>query len=373
MIMRNARTPVQYVYEGMLWIEIKYSNGNGDLNAGGGPRMDPIDDHCYVSGESLRRKVRDYIIRKYGCKSPFDILIRSSESIEREDGGNLTIDDMVHRVRKDAGLGDSADYRYERETGQKASKKTAKKASKKTAKKASKKTAKKGSKGEAAEDRDGDLSPPDARRLQDFVLENYVDTRLFGFLGKTGNSPLAGVKGPLAITDGKSVHPVVEIQQANTRAMVTRESDKKNRQQTIGNRTVLRYALVQHHFTLTPNAARITGMTEEDFHLALEAIINCWTGDMAPHRRVVFRGMWIFKSEKPRRPVPYDWTDIVPVTCKLERPEEASRLSDFNFPTRKDELRLDLLPKGVEVLDFKDIAEMIGLYDEGVGDVEAAE
>jgi len=326
------RTDIKNTYEGTILIEYNNSNPNGEINAGGAPAIDPVDGRCRATGESFRRKGRDYVWRHKGGHAPYDILVRGADGLEREDGGTLTIDDLIQRCRKNEGLGVSPLYLKELETKKKQKKKPS-----------------------------DALEPSDERKLREAVARVFWDVRTYGCLLSVGNDPIGGFKGPLAIQDGVSLHPVIDIHQANTRKIVTRESEKKNRNQTIGNRVVLRYALMSYRFCLTPAAAAVTGMSMVDFKLALEAMINCWADDTAHHRRGVFRGIWMFKQPaKGRRPVPHDWDEVVEISCKLDEPINASNLSDFGITVHEDRI-----PPGVEVLDTEAVLNLIGYYKEG--------
>jgi CRISPR-associated protein Csd2 len=328
-------TNIENTYEGIYLVEYVNSNPNGDFNAGGAPSIDPIDGRCRKSCESDRAKIRRYWATTLGLKSPYDILHRTAGFLEREDGDEITVDDQVQRAREAASLGVSPKYLKELEE----------------AKNGGKKARKKGK----GKDDDVSLTLPQRGTVREEVFRMYLDARVFGAMLNVGTDPIGGCKGPFVINDGVSLHPVIDVHQANTRQMVTREKEKQVRKKTVGNRVVVRYALMQSTFTLTPGSAYVTGMSMKDFYLTLDAMINCWTLDTAPHRRGVLRGLWLFKQPlRGRRPVPHDWTDIVRVECKLDDPSLASSFRDFNVTVDKG-----LVPKGVEILDIDDVLKML--------------
>jgi Cas7 group CRISPR-associated protein Csh2 len=355
---KNAELPthtdIAYTYEGYVLIEYILSNPNGDLNAGGGPKMDPLSGHVFVSGELARRVVRDYVTNKYKLVAPFDIFIRNRETMAREDGGRLSLEDQVQRVRDEIGLGQNEAYLAGLEGAKKG-----------------KKGKKKGD--PEAEKPSKDLTGAQERILRAAIFRAYFDGRVFGFMGNTGSDKMDSVKMPFVINEGISLHPVVDLPFANTRAMVSNEKEQQKRGQSIANRTVVRYALVLQKFVVTPAAARITGMSQADFFEVLEALINGWSLRTGAHRTPVLRGMWLFKQPAlGRRPLGKDWDEVVEVRCKLADPIEANSFSDFEV-VRHDEL----IPPGVEVFDLPQIAEMIGLWaddaNEGVDKGTAAE
>jgi len=334
-------TNIENTYEGIYLVEYVNSNPHGSFNGDGAPSIDPIDGRCRKSCESDRAKIRRYWATTLGLKAPYDILHRMEGFLAREDGDEITIDDQVQRGRKSAGLGVSPKYLKGLEEAKTGGKKGRKKEKENAV--------------PTLQEDNGALTIPQRRTVCEEVFRMYLDARVFGAMLNVGSDQLGGCKGPFVINDGVSLHPVIDVHQANTRQMVTSESEKKVRHQTVGNRVVVRYALMQSTFTLTPGSAHVTGMSMKDFYLTLDAMINCWTLDTAPHRRGVLRGLWLFKQPlRGRRPVPHDWTDILRVKCKLDDPSTASSFGDFEVTVDKS-----LVPQGVEILDIHAVLKMI--------------
>lgn len=338
---KNAELPmssdIAHTYGGFILVEYRNSNANGDLNAGGNPRIDPITSQAIVSGESVRRMVRDYWLVKYQCEPPFNVYMRNRETMIREDGGLMTLDDMVQQARKSVGLGLNPVYAKALEQAQKGKQKGSQKAATK-----------------------GELDARQQRVVRTALGSGCIDVRVFGAMLAVGSDRIDSLRMPFTIHDGLSINPVVELDIANTRAMVSSEKEKKSRGRSIANRVVHRYALVKHEFTLSPNSAAISGMSMRDLYETLEALINGWPQRTGPHRKPVLRGLWLVEQPRlGRRPPGLDWSDIIEVRCKLDEPIEADSFRDFEITVHQD-----LVPPGVRILDLNDVVEMIGLHDD---------
>ncbi len=330
-------TVIEKTYEGRVLIEYEMSAPNDDVNTGA-PRIDPITGEVIVSAESLRRKIRDYLGEKFQYEPPYDILMRRGEGLVRKDGENFTIDDQVQRVRKLIGLGQSKIYSDRIKSAKK---------------KASKKKVSKKSSTEK-------LSAPERFQLREGIITTFVDARAFGALLNVGSDKTTNIRGGFQIHPGMSVHPVMDMFLSNTREMLTHEGERKTRNKLIGNREILRYALVRHSFVISPASARVSGLTMEDVYEILEALNNCWVQDSVSYRRATLRGLWLIECpEHGRRPLGYTWDDVIEIKSKLDDPVMSSKFEDFEI-----NVHTDRLPPGVRIYDLPQIAEMIDLYDE---------
>lgn len=338
---------IKNTFEGKIFIESRRGNINGDLNAGGGPKVDPVSGENIMSGEAIRRMVRNYWIAKFNCDPPNDVFMRNRETAIL-DGEWLTLDDQVQRARESIGLGLSEAYLESKQP------KTAKKGKKSEDKKDEGEKAKKG------------LPLHQQRLVRSAVAARCLDVRTFGIMGGTGSDRFDSMVMPLSIFDGISVHPVIDLHVANTRSMVSSHKELEKRGQSIANRTLIRYALIEINFTLSAQAARVTGMMMWDFIEALEALVHGWILHTGPHRRIVLRDMFLFEGPALGcRPAKGDWDDVVKAVCKLDNPIEANGIEDFEITV--DASRI---PSTVKMYDHEDIMKLIASHE---GTQEAAE
>jgi len=331
---------LDYTYEGLVLVEFANGNPAGYFNDGGNPYQCPTTMCTALPATAYKRKMRDWWLEAFECRDGYDVMIRSGAYLQRSDGEIFTLEDMLQRARSAVGLEYNRAY-LKNLAGDLAAKTK----------------------------KEDELRDAQKLTIEAEFNRQCVDRRTLGYVDMTGNDKLFSAKGPFVVHDGESVHPVVPVLQTSTRQMVTSEKERDKRNKSVANRMVLQYALIQTMFTVTPAAAKITGMTMEDLRLALAAMVNCWTLDAAPHRRGVFRGIWMFKCPRlGRRPVGLDWNDVVEVRCKLDDPSEATKYSDFEVIVHED-----LIPDGVELLDTEAVLDFVGDLDDLIGVPEAAE
>lgn len=63
-------------YDFVFLFDVKDGNPNGDPDQGNLPRADIENQEGLVSDVCIKRKVRNYVMLKHECKSPYDIFIR---------------------------------------------------------------------------------------------------------------------------------------------------------------------------------------------------------------------------------------------------------------------------------------------------------
>ena len=247
-------------HEFVLLFDVTDGNPNGDPDAGNMPRMDPETGHGLVSDVSLKRKVRNYV------------------EMAREDAQRFRI-----YVTEGAVLNEKHREAYIALRPE-----------------------------DKAKGRE--LKPDsdeEARRLRDFMCDNFYDIRTFGAV--MGTRINAGqVRGPVQIAFARSVEPVMPLEISITRMAATNEAEKKERtegedepekrgdKRTMGRKYVVPYGLYRAHgFVSAPLAydeRKGTGFTEADLELLFEALGSMFEhdrsaarGEMTTRRLVVFR------------------------------------------------------------------------------------
>ena len=253
---------LQRRHEFVLFFDVKNGNPNGDPDAGNMPRMDPETGHGLVSDVCLKRKVRNYVEIAKADAQRFRIYVTEGAVLNEK-----------HREA----------YLALRPGDQKAR-----------------------TKPELKPDTD-----EEARRLRDFMCDNFYDIRTFGAV--MGTKINAGqVRGPVQIGFAQSVEPVLPLEISITRMAATNEREQKDRtegddepekrgdKRTIGRKHIIPYGLYRAHgFVSAPlahDARKGTGFTQADLDLLFEALRDMFEhdrsaarGEMTTRRLVVFR------------------------------------------------------------------------------------
>jgi CRISPR-associated protein Csd2 len=249
-------------HEFVLYFDVTNGNPNGDPDAGNMPRMDPETAHGLVSDVCLKRKVRNFV-----------------ENFK--DGPKNRI-----YVTEGAILNEKHREAYFAERPNDGSVKGAKKLT--------------------------PNSDEEARRIRQFMCDNFYDIRAFGGVLSTGIN--AGqVRGPVQIAFARSIEPILPLEISITRMAATNEAEKKQRQEgsdereekrgdnrTMGRKHIVPYGLYRAHgFVSAPLAShekKGTGFTDADLDLLWEALDNMFEhdrsaarGEMNKRKVVVFR------------------------------------------------------------------------------------
>lgn len=216
-------------YDFILVFDVKDGNPNGDPDAGNLPRIDSETGHGLVTDVCLKRKVRNYVHIVKGANAPFDIFIKEKAVL------NKLIDEA-----------------HEQDTV---------------------KGKEKGEKTEAA-------------RM--WMCGQYYDIRTFGAVMSTGQN--AGqVRGPVQMTFGRSVDPIVTLEHSITRMAVATEAEAEKQHgdnRTMGRKNTVPYGVYVAYGFVSPHLAAQTGFNENDLQLFWDALTN-----MFEHDRSAARGL----------------------------------------------------------------------------------
>lgn len=220
---------VNHRYDFVFVFDVQDGNPNGDPDAGNLPRIDPETGHGIVTDVCLKRKVRNFVSMTQPSNGRFDVFVKEKAVL------NLLIDEA-----------------HEQE---------------------SVKGKEKGEKTEAA------------RR---YMCDRYFDIRTFGAVMSTGKN--AGqVRGPVQLTFGRSVEPVVTLEHSITRMAVATEAEAEKQSgdnRTMGRKNTIPYGLYVAHGFVSAHLAAQTGFSEEDLRLLWDALCN-----MFEHDRSAARGL----------------------------------------------------------------------------------
>jgi CRISPR-associated protein Csd2 len=222
-------TAIQNRYEFVYLFDVTNGNPNGDPDSGNMPRIETESQKGLVTDVSLKRKVRNFVDMSKGGQPPHAIYMQERAVLNN-----------FHKKAYEA-LGVKVE-----------------------AKKLPKEEAK-------------------ARELTAWMCRNFYDIRTFGAV-MTTDVNCGQVRGPVQMTFGQSIDPIVPQEISITRSSVTNERDA-DKERTMGRKHIVPYGLYRAHGFISANLAERTGFSDADLALYWEALQN-----MLDHDRSAARG-----------------------------------------------------------------------------------
>lgn len=304
---------IQNRYEFMYYVACVNANPNGDPDMGNTPRIDPETKIGLISDVATKRRIRNYIQTAFEGQDGMNIIIQQSTNINR----------FIAQAKRAAGVEDCAKQREAVYSGRKK------------------------------------------------ACELFYDVRTFGAVMSTG--PNAGqVRGPVQITFGKSLDPVLPLDLSITRMAVAdnikdgtleqyEEEEKKadaDSLRTMGRKQLIPFGLYEVRGFISANLAAETGFDEEDLRALREAILNMYEHDHSASKGemavvsplILFKHVGTDSDEKQR-------SRQAKLGCapahKLFELVHVQKKPDVLYPrSYKDYnawVELDKLPAGVEI------------------------
>jgi len=249
--------PIKNRYEFVYLFDVENGNPNGDPDAGNMPRIDPETNRGIVTDVCIKRKIRDYVLLKYGGKPPYNIYITS----------NAVLNNKHKKAFEALGIEGAAK---------------------------------------------GKMSGEAVEKAKAWMCLNYYDVRTFGAVMST--EPSAGVvRGPVQMTFAKSAEPIVPMEVTITRIAVASEREKEH---TMGRKYIIPYALYRMDGFISAKLAELTGFSEEDLALLWEAMTNMFDHDRSAARgKMTPRGLFVFRHESALGNAPaHELLDRVKIT-----------------------------------------------------------
>lgn len=224
-------------YDFALIFDVQDGNPNGDPDAGNLPRIDPETGHGLVTDVCLKRKVRNYVQLTKKEQQGFGIYIKEKAVLIR-----------AHEEAYNAiGAGELL-------------------------------------KGEDKKRKGGDK----VEEARQWMCKNFYDIRTFGAVMSLGIN-CGQVRGPIQMTFGRSVDPVVTLEHSITRMAVATEAEAEKQQgdnRTMGRKNTIPYGVYVAHGFVSAHLANQTGFNEDDLNLFWDAVCN-----MFEHDRSAARGL----------------------------------------------------------------------------------
>ena len=226
---------IQNRYEFMYYVSCTNCNPNGDPDMGNTPRIDPQTMQGYITDGATKRRIRNYVELAYAGMPGMNIIIQQSTNINRH----------IAEAKHAAGVEDCAKGKEAVYAGRKK------------------------------------------------ACELFYDVRTFGAVMSTG--PNAGqVRGPVQISFGKSLDPVLPLDISITRmavadnagnAQTVEDYEKWEAEQpeeklrTMGCKQFIPFGLYEVRGFISANLAAETGFDDQDLKILFEAILNMYEHD----------------------------------------------------------------------------------------------
>lgn len=320
----------------VLFFDVTQGNPNGDPDAENLPRVDPETMHGIVTDVCIKRKVRDYVATVLGRP----IFIQSQVALntlyfrKAKDAGAIPIE-MKFESEEERKLLDSDDealvewfgdmdaegFDWEPETrtlsylGEARKKKdffsilTTDLEPEKTL---AKKLDGLASRLQALAKDTPKISKQMRKTTKELLCEEFFDIRMFGAVLTAGTN--AGqVRGPMQLTFGRSLDPILPLNPTITRVAITKEADRSRKQTEMGRKPFVPYGLYRTHGFYSPFLAQKTTehkaeVTEADLWITRQDLADFWEAlermfehdHSASRGEMCTRGVYIFTHQNPR-------------------------------------------------------------------------
>jgi CRISPR-associated protein Csd2 len=243
-------------YDFVLFFDVQDGNPNGDPDAGNLPRVDAETGMGLVTDVCIKRKVRNYVDIVKGAQDGYRVFVKEKAILNK----------MIREGYEALGI-DLGEPPADKQDGERRKKK-------------------------------GEAQGSEIDKGRTYMCKTYYDIRTFGAVLSTG--PNAGqVRGPIQLTFGRSVEPVVALEHAITVCAARMEEKSVEEQIGIqGRKYTVPYGLYRVHGFISPHLAGQTVFTENDLNLFWDALLNMFDHDHSAARGLMStRRLVIFKHE----------------------------------------------------------------------------
>lgn len=360
--------PIRNRYDFVLVFDVKDGNPNGDPDAGNLPRIDPETGHGLVTDVCLKRKVRNFVQIVKDSKKPHDIYIKEKAVLGRahfetfQELGISTGQESRKPIPEElsesfAELGLPEGLSINESEDQDASEFV-------VAPDADKKAITTWLKDEKPDKKiaafikgalkDAKPRKPTAKETESGrkrMCENFYDIRTFGAVLSLKSAPNCGqVRGPVQMTFGRSVEPVVTLEHSITRMAVATEAEAEKQQgdnRTMGRKNTVPYGLYVAHGFVSPHLAAKTEFSEYDLNLFWDALCNMFEHDRSAARGLMTtQKLIVFKHSSALGNAPaHDLFNRIRIRRK-DKNIPARDFNDYQFEIDKDSM-----PESIEIVE----------------------
>lgn len=290
-------------YDFVLIFDVQDGNPNGDPDAGNLPRLDAETGCGLVTDVCLKRKIRNYAMLKGQSifvkeKAVLNQMIDSAYESLEINLSKAPTNENDGKKRNEEGVGQGKEV----------------------------------------------------ERARSEMCRKYFDIRAFGAVMSTGAN--AGqVRGPVQMTFGRSVEPVVSLEHTITRmAVATKEEAEKQSgdNRTMGRKYTIPYGLYVSYGFISAHLAAQTGFNQLDLDLFWEALKNMFEQDHSAARGLMStRKLIAFKHSSALGNAPaHQLFDLVQIERIANHDKPARAFKEYKVGI--DRARL---PEGVELIE----------------------
>ncbi len=285
-------------YDFVLLFDVKDGNPNGDPDAGNLPRLDAETGHGLVTDVSLKRKVRNYVGLVKGEQPPYEIYVKE----------RAILNQTHERAYEEIGVKLEGDGDKKKRKG----------------------------------------GGHDVTKARDWMCKNFFDVRTFGAVMSTGVN-CGQVRGPVQLTFGRSIDPIVALEHSITRMAVATEAEAEKQggdNRTMGRKHTVPYGVYRSHGFVSSFLAKQTGFGDADLKMLWEALKMMFEQDRSAARgQMATRGLYVFQHESELGNAPaHDLFNRITVRKKKEV-EVARDFSDYEVNVNENNM-----PQGVKLL-----------------------
>lgn len=252
-------TTLSHRYDFVFLFDVTNGNPNGDPDAGNLPRLDPETNQGLVTDVCLKRKIRNFAELAKNGEPGYAIYVQEGAILNEK-----------HRKA----------YAVVREDPEKVANATK-------------------------------LNPEneeEAKKLRNFMCDNFFDIRAFGAVMSTGIN-CGQVRGPVQFSFARSIDPIVPLEVSITRMAATTQDKKPRRDEavdendrrenrTMGRKHIVPYGLYRAHGFVSAKLAERTGFSDDDLRFLWEALAGMFEHDRSAARgEMAPRGLIAFKHE----------------------------------------------------------------------------
>jgi CRISPR-associated protein Csd2 len=236
-------------YDFVFLFDVKDGNPNGDPDAGNLPRLDAETGNGLVTDVCLKRKVRNYVALVKNEQPPYEIYVKEKAVLNNQNRRAY-----VGIGREDVLEGDS-------------------------------------------KKRKGGDAVGEARA---WMCKNFYDVRTFGAVMSIGIN-CGQVRGPVQMTFGRSIDPIVSLEHSITRMAVATEAEAEKQggdNRTMGRKFTVPYGLYVGHGFVSAPLSEQTCISQTAHELLWEALANIIAHDRSAARgEMTTRGLYVFEHE----------------------------------------------------------------------------
>jgi len=280
--------PVKNRCDFALIFDVQDGNPNGDPDAGNLPRIDAETGRGLITDVCLKRKVRNFVML-----NGQDVFVKEKGVLNR----------LIESAYQDLSI-DLSEPPSDEKNGKKRNTK-------------------------------GVGQGQEVERARDVMCKKFYDIRTFGAVMSTGAN--AGqVRGPVQMTFGRSVDPIVSLEHSITRMAVATEAEAEKQggdNRTMGRKNIIPYGLYRGEGYISAHLAGQTGFSEEDLELLWEALINMFEHDHSAARgKMAARKLYVFRhSTKLGNAPAHKLFDTIEIKRNTDGDAPARAFSDYEI------------------------------------------